>query len=95
MLLEKPLQSNDVITVKLLTGEELLARFHSENENELVVTKASVIAANPNGMGMIPWMISARPREIKLNKQTVVAFAKTEKEIADKFTEMTSEIKMI
>lgn len=95
MLLEKPLQANDVISIKLLTGEEMIARFQSETENELVVTKASVIAANPNGMGLLPWMLSASPREIKLNKQTVIAFAKTEKEISDKFTEMTSEIKMI
>lgn len=95
MLLEKPLQANDVISIKLLTGEEMIARFQSETETELVVTKASVIAANPNGMGLLPWMLSASPREIKLNKQTVITFAKTEKEIADKFTEMTSEIKMI
>ena len=95
MLLQKPLTTNDVVSIKLVSGEELIARFQSESDTHLVVSKVSAVGANQNGMGLMPWIVSANTDELKLNKQTVVAYAPTEKEIASKFTEMTSSIKLV
>ena len=95
MLVQKPIAKNDIITIKLTTGEELIAKFIEESETELVVERATTMAANPQGgLGLVPWMMSAMPEKISLNKSTVLAYTQTVKEIADKFVEATTNIQL-
>jgi hypothetical protein len=47
------------------------------------------------GMGIVPWMMTAQPEVTKLNKATVIAYAPTDKEIARAYTESTSSIKIV
>jgi hypothetical protein len=96
MLIAKPIEKNDVVTIKLMNGEEVLGRFESENDDELVVSRASVVAANPDGkMGLVPWLMSASPEKISINKSTVVAYLPTVEEIAKVFAEATSSIQVV
>ena len=96
MLIAKPLEKNDVITIKLMNGEEILGRFENENDKEIVVSRASVVAANPDGkMGLVPWLMSARTEKVSINKDTVVAYLPTVEEIAKVFTEATSSIQLV
>jgi hypothetical protein len=94
MLLNKPITAGTTITIKLISGEELLARYESENETTLNVSKPAVLTANANGMGMMPWVISAQNTQVKLNKHTVVAWVATDDEIARSFVQATSSIKL-
>lgn len=95
MLVQKPIAKNDIITIKLTTGEELIAKFIDDSETELVVERATTMAANPQGgLGLVPWMMSAMPDKISLNKSTVLAYTQTVKEIADKFVEATTNIQL-
>jgi len=95
MLLQKPIAKNDIITIKLTTGEELIAKFLEESDTQLVVERATTMAANPQGgLGLVPWMMSAMPEKISLNKSTILAYTQTVKEIADKFVEATTNIKL-
>jgi len=95
MLVQKPIAKNDIITIKLTTGEELIAKFIEDSETELVVERATTMAANPQGgLGLVPWMMSAMPDKISLNKSTVLAYTQTVKEIADKFVEATTNIQL-
>jgi succinyl-CoA synthetase beta subunit len=95
MLLDKPIQSGSVITIKLNSGEELLARYESETDQQIVVSSPSVLTANATGVGMIPWIISAQSRVVKLNKTAVVTFVSTDSEISKTFIQATSSIKMV
>lgn len=96
MLIAKPIEKNDVVTIKLMNGEEVLGRFEGENDDELVVSRASVVAANPDGkMGLVPWLMSASPEKISINKSTVVAYLPTVEEIAKVFAEATSSIQVV
>lgn len=95
MLVENKFNKNDIITIKLLTGEEVLARYVSHDAEKLSVSRASVVAPNPQGgLGIVPWMMSALPDTIDINMSTVVTFTDTAKEIANKFLEATTSIKL-
>ena len=95
MLLDKPIKKNDIISLKLLTGEEVIAQFQEEKDNNLIVSKASIVAANPQGgLGLVPWMMSALPERVELNKATIITSSLTAKEIADKFIEATTSIQL-
>jgi hypothetical protein len=95
MLLKKPLTKGAVITVKLTSGEEVLCRYDSETDNELLVDKPATIAQGPKGMGIIPWMMTSQSASVKLNKNTVVAFVSTDEEIAKAYTENTTDLKLV
>ena len=94
MLLEKPIVKGSVITIKLTSGEELLARFESESETQLIVEKAATIAQGQQGMGIVPWMMTSQAATVKLNKTAVVAYTQTEEEIAKAYTETTTSLKL-
>ena len=95
MLFDKPLKSGEVVTTKLVSGEELIARFEDKKADVLSLSKVVVLAPGQQGIGMVPWLMSAEPKQVDINISTVLTYAVTQKEIADKYTEMTSSIQLI
>lgn len=94
MLIQKPLSQGDVVSIKLLTGEEVLGRFDSVNDSEIHIKRPCSVAMGPQGMGIVPWMLTAAPETTKLNKNTVITYTPTDSEIAKAYTEATSNIKL-
>ncbi len=95
MLFDKPLKSGETVTIKLTTGEEVIARFEEENNGDVTTSKPVVLAPGAQGIGMVPWIMSAEPDKVKINKENILTYATTQKEIADKYIEMTSSIKLV
>jgi hypothetical protein len=95
MLIQKPLDAGDIVSIKLLTGEEVLGRYVSETDTEIHVKKPCTLAMGQQGMGIVAWMMTAQPETTKLNKNTVIAYAPTDSEIAKAYTEATSSIKLV
>ena len=95
MLIQKPLDQGDIVSIKLLTGEEVLGRYVSESDTEILVKKPCTLAMGNQGMGIVPWMMTTQPETTKLNKHTVIAYAPTDSEIAKAYTEATSSIKLV
>ena len=94
MLIQKPLAAGDIVSIKLLTGEEVLGRYVNETDSEIHIKKPSTLAMGQQGMGIVPWMMTAQPETTKLNKHTVIAHAPTDAEIAKAYIEATSSIKL-
>ena len=96
MLLEVPIKKGTTISMKLTSGEEIIACFEGESEkseNSVVVTKPATISATPDGkMGIIPWMMTSRAEKFYINKNTVVAYVATEKEISKAYLQSTTNI---
>tara|TARA_B100000579_G_C22551972_1_gene720217 strand:- start:221 stop:538 length:318 start_codon:yes stop_codon:yes gene_type:complete len=97
MLVISNFKKGDIVTVKLSTGEEIVARFESYNMDELKVVKPTVLTLNPqNGKAMlITWLMSidahnSEPVSIKGNQ--IVATARTIKSLADSYTQSTTGI---
>ena len=95
MLFDKPLKSGETLTIKLPTGEALIARFEEENNGDVITSKPVVLAPGAQGIGMVPWIMSAEPDKVKINKENILTYATTQKEISDKYIEMTSSIKLV
>lgn len=97
MLVISNFKKGDIVTVKLSTGEEIVARFESSSADELKVVKPTVLTLNPqNGQAMlIAWLMSidahnSEPVSIKGNQ--IVATARTIKSLADSYTQSTTGI---
>tara|TARA_B100001964_G_C14205688_1_gene587998 strand:- start:778 stop:1152 length:375 start_codon:yes stop_codon:yes gene_type:complete len=95
MLLEKPIEKGSIVTVKLNSGEELIARFETEDDDILSISKVRAIAQGQSGIGLIPWMITSQSATISINKTTVVAYTQTEEEIAKSYQQNTTDITLV
>ncbi len=96
MLLNKTYNTGDVITFKLVNGEEIIARYQSETLTEYQITKPVTLAPTPQGtLGMLPSMFSVELNTvtITLQKNAVALVALTRKEVSDEYTRGTSGIK--
>jgi hypothetical protein len=91
MIIETPYRANDTITIRTMAGEELVARFVSENATHLVVTKPLALQASQQGIGLGPWTFTVDPAaNIKINMHSIVFVHKTDKDMATQYMSATT-----
>jgi len=86
------LQSGDTITIKLMSGEEVVARLEEDQEDKLLVAKPRAIVNIPNkGIGLGPFVFTiSQTASVEIFKKNVVCYAETEGGMARQYTEGTS-----
>ena len=62
MLISK-FKKGDVITIKLISAEEVIAEVIEDNENDIVVKKPMTLVISQKGMGLQPYMITPDVQE--------------------------------
>lgn len=96
MLVISNYKKGDTICVKVSTGEEIVGRFESMEE-DIQVVKPCVITLNPqNGQAMlIPWLMSidtASSDPVTIKKDHIVTTNKPNKSLADAYIQSTTGI---
>jgi hypothetical protein len=95
MLITKNLQENDVVSMKLSSGEEIIGRYQREDDNSIFVTKPVVLIMNNQGISMAPYMFTVNPdADYCFNKKNVTTQAATDAEISKQYLTQTSGIAM-
>jgi hypothetical protein len=95
MLIDKGVSVGEVITLKLTSGEEIVAKLVEETSTYYKLSRPMVIGMGPNGPGLMPYLFTVHPdKEIKLLKGTVTMAEATEANFAKQFLESTSGIKL-
>lgn len=93
MLIERGLKQNDIVSLKLTSGEELVVKYQKEDSEYFYVTKPIVLGMSQKGMAMMPFMFTVNPdRDYTINKKSVSTFAATDDEIAKEYLAKTSGI---
>jgi len=88
-------KTNTVYSMKLNSGEELIAKVIEANESFISVEEPVSIAPGPQGMGLVPSIFTADPKGIfRLNTNSVSVFAETEDAVKMKYLEATTGIKV-
>jgi len=93
MLIDKGLMEGEVITFKLTSGEEIVAKLLENSPMYYKLSRPMVIGMGPKGPGLMPYLFTVHPdKEIKLAKSTVTVAESTDKTFADQFIETTTGI---
>mgnify|MGYP000080985547 FL=1 len=94
MLLEKPISSGDTVSLKLNAGEEIIARYDSEDSDVVTLHKPMALIAQGQGLGLAPFMFSVDPdhSKFKIKANAIVCIARTEEGLAKQYTEKTTGI---
>ena len=96
MIIETPYKNGDTVSLKLTSGEEIVARLDEETATQVVIHKPMVLIAGQQGLGLAPFMFSvSADAKFKINNQSVTCIAKTEAELAKQYTSQTTGIQVI
>lgn len=89
------LEHNQVYTFKMNSGEEMVAKVKQSGGDWITVEEPVSIAPGPQGMGLVPSLFTADPKEeIRLNTNSVSLVSKTDDSVKMKYLEATTGIKV-
>jgi hypothetical protein len=95
MLISKGIAVGEVITLKLTSGEELVAKLTEETPTHYKLSKPAVIGMGQKGPGLMPYLFTVSPdADVKLLKTTVTVCEPTDEQFAKQFLETTTGIKL-
>lgn len=83
MLLQKPIEGGDIVTIKLTTGEELIAKLVTINTDSITISKPLIVnlAQDPRtgsvGIQMLPYFVLTGEPEAKLTISNAHIVVKT------------------
>ena len=87
------MNTNEIYSIKLCSGEELVAKVLSTDSNTITISDPLSIAPQPQGMGLMPSMFTAdHEQPITLNTSTITMYALTADPIRVKYIEATTGI---
>ncbi len=93
MLIDKGVSVGEVVTLKLTSGEELVAKLVEDGVLHYRLSKIMVLSMTPQGIGMMPYLFTVHPdKEIKLLKSTVTVIESSDKQFADQYLQGTTGI---
>jgi len=96
MLIDKGVSEGEVITIKLTSGEEIVAKLVEDGATYYKLSRPMVIGMGAQGPGLMPYLFTVHPdKEVKLNKNVVAMAEATDKSFADQFVQSTTGIKLI
>ena len=76
MLVSKGYQHGDIVSFKLVTGDEIVARISEETDSGFTVERPCTVMPSPQGMGLIQSLFTVdADRTVTLSKQHVIMLA--------------------
>ena len=93
LLINKGYAQGDVVSIKLINSDELIAKFESETDDVIKIHRPLSLTMSPQGgLGMIPWMLLGSDEFITLSKNHVMAISASKKDAADQYLSGTTGI---
>lgn len=96
MLVNKGFEAGTVVTIKLTSGEEIIGKLLEDTATHYLLGRPLVLAMTAKGIEMVPYLFSVdNTTDIPLSKSTVTVIVPTAKEGADRYLELTTNIKLV
>jgi hypothetical protein len=92
--LKKDFANGDIVSIKLVNGDELIARFESEDESNITISRPLAITMSAQGMGLIPWVFLGKDDSVTIRKKNTFFVVHSKGEAAKQYTEGTTGIAM-
>jgi hypothetical protein len=95
MLIDRGVVAGEVVTLKLMSGEEAIAKYVEETAKGHKLSKPMVLSMGPQGIGMIPFAMTVdMEKDITVNASAVISIEATEKQFADAYIQNTTGIRL-
>lgn len=95
MLVETNFKIGDTISMKLLSGEEIVSRYQRDDETDIVVEKPMLLAASHSGIGLMPYMYTVSPHKpVSIKKSSIISLERTQEDMAREYLAQTTGIQL-
>jgi hypothetical protein len=95
MLIEAPYSVNDVVSIRLSSGEEIVGKLLADDANTIKLKQPLMAMMSEKGLAMIPFMLTVNPEsDLTVSKNQIVITAKSYKEVADHYLQSTTGISL-
>lgn len=96
MLIETPAKLNDVVSVKMVGGDEVVGRLLDEHTDSYIeLNKPLLVMMAQQGFGLMPYILTAGPEaKVKLNRDHVITVVKTFEPVAKEYIKQTTGIQI-
>jgi hypothetical protein len=95
MLISKSATVGEVVSIKLISGEEIIARLEEETATHIKVSRPLMVSLGAQGLGMIPFVFLAQSETMKLNIDHVMVLSPSKKDAADQYIQGTTGIALV
>lgn len=94
MLISTPIALNDVVTVKMVGGDEIIGKLLDEHTDVYIeLAKPLMVMMAQQGFGLVPYVLTAGPdSNIMLDRKHVITIVKTFDQVAKQYIKQTSNI---
>lgn len=92
MLINKGVAAGEVVSIKLISGEEIIARLEEEGIQQVKISKPLLVAAGPQGLGMMPFVFLAAGETMSLKQDHIMTMNPAKKEAAEQYLQGTTGI---
>jgi hypothetical protein len=95
MLLKKPITQGSVVSIKIINGDEIIARYESEDATTVTINRPLALTMGQGGLGMIPWVFLGDAETITLQKSHLFFVIPSKKDAADQYVQGTTGIALV
>jgi hypothetical protein len=96
MIIQTPYKVGDIVSIKLSSGEEMVATLESETSTDVILRKPLMLVAGQQGAGLAPFMFTVdqdAKYTVKLNN--IICIVKTAKDAASTYTQSTTGLTVV
>lgn len=87
------IEPNSIVTLKLDSGEEIIAKFVVDHDSYVTVVKPLVIMMGPQGLAMGIWTATLdQDKDVNISKDHIITMGLTGSKVQDEYTKATSSI---
>jgi hypothetical protein len=93
MLIDSGFNTNDIIAIRIQGGDEVIAKFISQDDKTIKVSKPLALTMTQQGIGMTQYLMMAdMTKDFVFYKSAVVTMQKANKAAADNYIQGTTGI---
>ena len=94
MLKTKKFKEGDIVSIKLISGEEIVTKLGKNIEGYYLLYKPVVLSTTPQGMGLVPYMMTANPEklDISISNDHIISIAETQDGVVQEYRKATTGI---
>lgn len=92
MLIEpKNTNPGDVITMKLIGGDEVVGRLVEDNGFQIIIKKPLVVAMAQQGFGLMPFALTLNPdHTLSISQSHIICFGRTIDDVSKHYIQQTT-----
>ena len=92
MLISKGVSKGDTVSIKLISGEEIIGRLDDDTTEYIKLNRPKSVSIGAQGLGMMPFMFLGGSDNVTIKHNHIIVMVPAEKTASDQYVQGTTGI---